>query len=97
LKASSTLIEQDGFWMTPEQMRNPPVRDRGAAPITLQRADMLSRLEIRAAFEIVQRENGSISEEEAAVAIARLLGFKRTGSDLNAAIKAALRRGAVIL
>ena len=73
-------------------MHNPPVRDRGAAPITLQRADMLSPLEIRAAFEIVQRENGSMSEEEAAVAIARLLGFKRTGPDLKAAILSAIGR-----
>ncbi len=90
LKAMSSFIEQDGFWMTADQMHNPPVRDRGSAPITLQRADMLSPLEIRAAFEIVQRENGSISEEEAAVAIARLLGFKRTGSDLKAAIVSAI-------
>jgi len=90
LKATSSFIEQDGFWMTADQMHNPPVRDRGSAPITLQRADMLSPLEIRAAFEIVQRENGSISEEEAAVAIARLLGFRRTGSDLKAAIVSAI-------
>jgi very-short-patch-repair endonuclease len=90
LKASSTLVEQDGFWMTPEQMYKLPVRDRGAAPISLQRPDMLSRLEIRAAFEIVQRENGSMSGEEAAVAITRLLGFKRTGSELKAAILSAI-------
>jgi hypothetical protein len=90
LKATSTLIEQDGFWMTPEQMHTPPVRDRSAAPITLQRADMVSRLEIRAAFGVVQRENGSMSKEEAAIAIARLLGFKRTGSDLKAAILSAI-------
>ena len=90
LKASSSLIEQDGFWMTADQMRDPPVQDRSSAPITLQRADMLSRLEIRAAFQIVQRENGSMSEEEAAVAIARLLGFKRTGADLKTAILSAI-------
>jgi hypothetical protein len=90
MNASSSLIEQDGFWMTSDQMRDPPVRNRSSAPITLQRADMLSRLEIRAAFQIVQRENGSMSEEEAAVAIARLLGFKRTGSDLKSAILSAI-------
>jgi very-short-patch-repair endonuclease len=86
LKAASTLIEQDGFWMTLEQVSNAPVRDRSAAPIALQRADMLSPLEIRAACEMVQRQNGTMSEEEATIAIARLLGFKRTGSDLKAAI-----------
>ena len=51
---------------------------------------MLSRLEIREAFEIVQRENGTMSEEEATIAIARLLGFKRTGADLKAAILRAI-------
>jgi hypothetical protein len=76
--------------LRPEQMHKPPVRDRGAAPITLQRPDMLSQLEIRAAFEIVQRENGSMSEEEAAIAIARLIGFKRTGSELKTAILSAI-------
>ena len=55
LKASRTLVERDDFWMTPAQMENPPVRDRSAAPVTLQRANMLSPLEIRAAIKIAER------------------------------------------
>ena len=62
LKMSSALVEQDGFWMTRGQSDTPPVRDRSAAPLTLQRADMLSPLEIRAAAKIAERENGQLSE-----------------------------------
>jgi very-short-patch-repair endonuclease len=86
LKASSTLVERDNFWMTPAQQNEPPVRDRSAAPLTLQRADMLSPLEIRAAMKIAVRENGAMSADDAATATTRLLGFKRTGPDLRAAI-----------
>ena len=78
--------------MTPAQMNDPPVRDRSAAPVSLQRADTLSPLEIRAAFTIAQRENGTMTEEEATVAVARLLGFKRTGSELKTAIVSAMRK-----
>ncbi|MGA2491558.1 MAG: DUF3320 domain-containing protein [Roseiarcus sp.] len=90
LKLSGVLVEHDGFWMTPAQAANPPVRDRSSAPLALQRADMLSPLEIRAAAKIAEHENGTLSNEEMATAITRLLGFKRTGSDLKAAIENAL-------
>ena len=86
LRASRTLVERDDFWMTPAQLEDPPVRDRGAAPLTLQRADMLSPHEIRAAINIAERENGAMSEDDVAIAVTRLLGFKRTGPDLKVAI-----------
>ena len=91
LKASRALVERDDFWMTPAQLNDPPVRDRSAAPLTLQRADMLSPLEIRAAMKIAERENGAMSEVDAAIAVTRLLGFKRTGPDLKAAILKTIR------
>ena len=90
LKVSSILVEQDGFWMTPTQSDSPPVRDRSASAQTLQRADMLSPLEIRAAAKIAERENGRLSEDEMAIAVTRLLGFKRTGSELRVAILKAI-------
>ena len=93
LKASAELVEKDGFWMTPSQFTSPSVRDRSIAPPSLQRADMLSPLEICAAAIIAERENGRLSEEEMAIAITRLLGFKRTGPDLKAAILKAIRSG----
>jgi very-short-patch-repair endonuclease len=91
LKTSSILAEQDAFWMTPAQLENPPVRDRSDAPQTLQRADMLSPVEIRAAAKIAERENGRLSGDEIAIAVTRLLGFKRTGPDLKVAILNATR------
>lgn len=71
LKTSSILVEQGGFWMTPAQLNNPPVRDRSDAPQILQRADMLSPLEIRAAAKIAERENGRLSGDEMAIAVTR--------------------------
>ena len=91
LKASRTLIERNDFWMTQAQLDNPPARDRSGAPLTLQRADMLSPLEIRAAIKVAERENGAMSADDAAIAVTRLLGFKRTGPDLRAAILKAVR------
>jgi very-short-patch-repair endonuclease len=86
LKTSAALVEQDGFWMTPTQFDSPPVRDRSAAPPSLQRADMLSPLEICAAAKIAERENGHLSEDDMVIAVARLLGFKRTGPELRLVI-----------
>lgn len=94
LKSSSTLVEVDGFWMTSEQFKEPPVRDRGSAPAALQRADMLSPLEIRAAIKIAEHENGSLSADEKSVAVTRMLGFKRTGAELRAAVLNAMQREA---
>ena len=51
---------------------------------------MLSAVEIRAAASIAIRENGALSADEMVVAVTRLLGFKRAGADLKAAIEAAL-------
>jgi hypothetical protein len=57
----------------------------------LQRADLISPLEILAAVKIATQENGSLSEDEMALAVTRLLGFKRTGAELKAAIVKAIR------
>ena len=88
--APSGLVVESDFWMTLEQHQNPPVRDRGAAPPTLRRADMLSPHEIRAAAKIAVQENGSLSDDDMANAIARLLGFMGTGPVLKAVILKAL-------
>jgi hypothetical protein len=90
LKTSSIILEKDGFWMTPTQLDSPSVRDRSGAPPSLQRADMLSPLEIRAAAKIAERENGRLTADEMAFAVTRLLGFKRTGPELRVAILKAI-------
>jgi very-short-patch-repair endonuclease len=90
MRTSGALIEQEMFWMTPAQRGAPPVRDRSLSPPTLQKAEMLSAIEIREAASIAVRENGTLSSDEMVIAITRLLGFKRAGSDLKARIEAAL-------
>jgi hypothetical protein len=77
--------------MTQPQLDDPPARDRSGALPGLQRADMLSPLEIRAAIKIAEHENGAMSADDATIAVTRLLGFKRTGPDLRAAILKAVR------
>jgi very-short-patch-repair endonuclease len=91
LRMSLALVEEDSFWMTPSQLADPPVRDRSLAPASLQRAEMLSPREIRAAARLATRDNGNLSDDEMAMAVSRLLGFKRTGPDLKAAIVRALQ------
>lgn len=76
--------------MTPDQSENPPVRDRSAAPIALQRSNMVAPIEIRAAIKLATHENGSLGEDEMAIAVTRLLGFRRTGPELKAAIAKAV-------
>ena len=68
------------------------MRDRSSAPSALQRADMLSPLEIRAAINIAEHQNGSLSADEMSVAVTRILGFKRTGAELRAAVLHAMQR-----
>jgi hypothetical protein len=80
---TSTLHEDGGFWFTSDQRDTCPVRDRSAATGSLQKADMLPPLEIRAAAIKAIKENGGIGRNDIATAITRLLGFQRTGPDLR--------------
>ena len=52
---------------------------------------MLSPLEIDSAIKIAERQNGTMSEDDAAIAVTRLLGFRRTGPDLKVAILKTIR------
>jgi hypothetical protein len=83
---AAPLIDEAGFWMTQAQNDNPPVRDRSAAPSSLQRTEMLAPIEIRAAVKIAIEQNGSLSDNDLPIAVSRLLGFQRTGPDLRTAI-----------
>jgi hypothetical protein len=49
---------------------------------------MLPPLEIKAAALQAVRDNGGIARDEIAVAIARLLGFSRTGPELRGRVDA---------
>jgi very-short-patch-repair endonuclease len=88
LRRTNKAIRRDGdFCFTSLQEEDCPIRDRAAAPNSLQRAEMLPPLEIRtAAFRAIE-ENGGIGRDEIVVAVTRMLGFQRTGPDLRAKVE----------
>ena len=80
-------IEQSGnFFMTATQAADSPVRDRSAESAAVRFPAHLPPVEIRAAAEWVERENGVVRGQEQVRAVARLLGYKRTGRALKARI-----------
>jgi len=86
IRTVSAFCEEEGFWFTADQRDACPIRERSATSISLQRADMLPPLEIRAAAVQALKENGVIKRDEIATAITRMLGFQRTGPDLRSKI-----------
>jgi len=87
-RASSDLQSNQAneFWFTAEQAANPPVRDRSGEYGATIKADALSLLEIRAALTIARQDNAEGSDEDLIRSAARLLGFRRVGSDLHATL-----------
>lgn len=84
------ILSDGNIWMTELQQSETPVRDRSEeAGATLQPA-MLPPIEIKAAAQMLVRECGHLEEEELVRSVARLFGFKRVGTELKAAIAAAL-------
>jgi very-short-patch-repair endonuclease len=92
LRRAATVHEEEDFWFTTQQRDACEVRDRSLVIGSLQRAELLPPLEIRAAAKQAVKENGGISRDEMVVAIARLLGFQRTGSDLRDRVENVLAR-----
>jgi hypothetical protein len=82
----AALREEGGFWFTAAQHAAPPVRDRTDAPAGLRLPAMIAPLEIRAAARRALSENGALTQDEIVTAVARLLGFQRTGGDLRGRI-----------
>ncbi|OYZ14133.1 MAG: DNA helicase [Sphingomonadales bacterium 28-64-96] len=75
--------ESNEFWFTAEQAADPPVRDRSNEIGATLKASSLSLLEIRAALAIAQEDNAGGIDDDLIRTAARLLGFKRVGSDLR--------------
>ena len=77
-------IRNDGaFWFPISSDWRPRVRDRSNASITLQKAEMIAAQEIALAIEEALTTNGRLPREQVAIAVSRLFGFQRTGSDLR--------------
>ncbi|MBC6416406.1 MAG: DUF3320 domain-containing protein [Rhodospirillales bacterium] len=87
--ALGQVVMDGDFAMTAGQRDNPPLRNRSGegAPA---KAELLPPVEIRAAAARAVAESGEMPREELIVAIARILGFAKTGKDLRERIDRAL-------
>lgn len=84
------LTDAKGFWYTQGQADTPPVRDRSAESGATIKADSISLLEIKAAFKIARDDNAGGEDADLVRTVARLMGFKRVGPELQARIAAGL-------
>jgi hypothetical protein len=85
------LLYENGFWFTQTQSEAPPVRDRSAENGATLKAACISMLEIEAALKIAANDNAGGNDADLVRTAARLLGFRRVGSDLQARISSALK------
>ncbi|HTT80186.1 MAG TPA: DUF3320 domain-containing protein [Stellaceae bacterium] len=79
------IVFEEGFWSTLERRHALP-RDRRNAALPLRRADRIAPHEYRLAVLRVVESAVGIAREDLVPEAARLLGFDRTGSDLQRAI-----------
>ena len=91
LVSRNTIALIDGFYVTDEQLNVPPVRDRSNESGATLKASSISILEIRAALAIARDDNAGADDEDLIRAAARMLGYRRVGSDLKARISEALQ------
>lgn len=82
-KKNPRLQNDQDFWFTAEQADSPPVRDRAAESGSTLKAANISLSEIKAAFKMARADNGGGDEAELIRAVARLLGFRRVGPELQ--------------
>lgn len=79
------LIAEEPFWSAPGVVLSRP-RDRRNAALSVRRADRIPPLEYCLAIRLAIEEAISLPREEVWVRAARMLGFDRTGPDLQSAI-----------
>jgi hypothetical protein len=78
------LVTESSFWFTRSQWKAPPVRDREAEDGATIKASNISMQEVRAAIKIAREDNAGGGDADLIRSAARLLGFRRVGSDLQA-------------
>ena len=89
-RISPELRSDSDFWFTSAQQDALPVRDRSEEYGATIKADAISMLEIRAALAIAREDNGGGADADLIRSAARMLGFRRVGSDLQARLAAGL-------
>lgn len=90
IKRDPSLKLDGQFFVTQNQMENPPVRDRSAESGGILKPECLPPSEIVAAAQLIRQESGDTTPEELTKSVARLLGFQRVGPELSAVITRAL-------
>lgn len=90
-RISPELHSDSDFWFTSTQQDAPPVRDRSEEYGATIKADAISMLEIRAALAIAREDNAGGADTDLIRSAARMLGFRRVGSDLQARLAAGLQ------
>lgn len=86
------LLSDGSFWFNTAQYENVPVRNRANQILSIQKAEMIPPMEIRAAIKMIVEQSGGAEESEIVRAVARLFGFERVGPTLNAIISNELSR-----
>jgi hypothetical protein len=89
-RADKNLLSDGSFWFTRAQADDTPVRDRSAESGATIKAAAISMLEIEAALRIAQNDNAGGDGPTLVRTAARMLGFRRVGSDLQARITSGL-------
>lgn len=84
------LQTDDDFWFVTVQRETPVVRDRSAQSGATLKAVSISMIEIRAALDIARADNAGGTDADLIRVAARLLGFRRVGTDLQERLAAAL-------
>ena len=85
-EAQGEVISEEGFWSARERTQSLP-RHRRHAALPLRRADRIAPHEYRMAILRVVEAAVGIDRKDLIVETARLIGFDRTGVDLQAAIE----------
>lgn len=90
---ASHLRSEENFYFTEGQAAAPPVRDRSKESGATLKASSISMVEIREALRIAREDNAGGDDAELIRTAARLLGFRRVGSDLQSRLTSALLFG----
>lgn len=92
LQEPSELLEKGQFWLTRIHSGDVPVRDRSGVDGGVGEPRFLPPMEIVAAADWIERECGRVEPDDLLRELARLLGFRRTGTELRRVIGEALER-----
>jgi very-short-patch-repair endonuclease len=89
---SRGMVRFQGDFLFSKEAREIKVRDRSDCPPQAKRIAYVCREEVEAALVTAVRRSFGISREDAVVEACRLLGFQRTGSEVQIRVEEVLRK-----